>query len=302
MSLMQVACAILVPLLWGYQYVPIKIGLSEFPPLFFLGLRFIAMALLLVPFVARPTRQQLVSIVKVSIFVSTLNFGLMYTGLGLGTATHAAVVYQLSTPFIILLSWPMLGERPSLRTVLGILTAFVGVVLASGGRISGDSIAILFIALAAFAYALGNVMTKRYGLNDPLMLLAWMSLFTIPTTLLGSFMLEHGQLEAFRAADLQGWMSLAYTVLIGGIAGFGMWFWLISQCTMSRVAPFSLLMPVFGVLSSVLFLGEQLSMMLIIGAVLTLVGVAVSQRTTAPPYAEQATRSHQNSTQQQKVH
>lgn len=302
MSLTQVICAILVPLLWGYQYVPIKVGLSQFPPLFFLALRFIAIALLLIPFVSRPTRKQCVSIMRISIFVSTLNFGLMYTGIGLGTATHAAVAYQLSTPFIILLSWPMLGERPSLRAVIGILTAFVGVVLASGGRISGDSIAILFVVLAAFSYALGNVMTKRYGPDDPLMLLAWMSLFTVPTMLLGSFVLEHGQLQAVREADLRGWACLTYTVVIGGIAGFGMWFWLISQCTMNRVAPFGLLMPVFGVLSSVVFLGDRLSMTLIIGAVLTFIGVVISQRKAAPTSLANSTPSPRNSTQQQKVY
>lgn len=304
MSLIQTVCAILVPLLWGYQYVPIKIGLSEFPPLFFLAVRFIAIALLLIPFVARPTRQQWVPIVKISVFVSTLNFGLMYTGIGLGSATRAAVAYQLSTPFIILLSWPMLGERPSLRAVLGVLTAFIGVVLANGGRVAGDSFAILLVVLAALSYALGNVMTKRYGPNDPLMLLAWMSLFTVPTMLLGSFVLEHGQLNAIRGADLRGWTCVAYTVLIGGIAGFGMWFWLISQCTMNRVAPFGLLMPVFGVLSSVLFLGEKLSAMLIVGAVLTFIGVVISQRNAASASAavDDSTHSHQNSTQQPKVY
>ena len=58
MSFIQIACAVLVPLLWGYQFVAIKVGVVEFPPLFFLGLRFLAMALLLIPFVRRPTRRE----------------------------------------------------------------------------------------------------------------------------------------------------------------------------------------------------------------------------------------------------
>jgi O-acetylserine/cysteine efflux transporter len=267
---------VLVPLLWGYQFVAIKLGLSEFPPLFFLGLRFLAIALLLIPFVARPTRKQLGPILAISVFLSALNFGLFYIGLGLGTGTVTAVAYQLATPFIILLSWPMLGERPSLRTVAGVMFAFIGVVAASGG-ISVNAIATVLVIASAFAYAVGNVLTKRYGPFDSLMLVAWMSLFTVPQVMVASFVLEHGQLASFATADIYGWLALVYTVLIGGVVGFGLWFWLIARCSMGRVAPFGLLMPVFATMSSVLFLGERLTPMLVIGGLVALVGVAVTQ-------------------------
>ncbi len=273
MSPLQIVCAVLVPLLWGYQFVAIKLGLAEFPPLFFLGLRFLAIALLLIPFVARPTRKQLGSILAISLFLSALNFGLFYIGLGLGTGTVTAVAYQLATPFIILLSWPMLGERPLLRTVAGVLLAFFGVVAASGG-ISVNAIATVLIAASAFSYAVGNVLTKRYGPFDSLMLLAWMSLFTVPPIMATSFVLERGQLASVATADIYGWLSLVYTVLIGGVA---LWFWLIARCSLGRVAPFGLLMPVFAAISSVLFLGERLTPMLVIGGLIALVGVAVTQ-------------------------
>lgn len=87
----QIVCAVLVPLLWGYQFVAIKLGLAEFPPLFFLGLRFLAIALLLIPFVARPTRRQLGPILAISVFLSGLNFGLFFIGLGRGTRSHPAI-------------------------------------------------------------------------------------------------------------------------------------------------------------------------------------------------------------------
>ncbi|WP_158906911.1 DMT family transporter [Burkholderia sp. L27(2015)] len=276
MSPIQIVCAVLVPLLWGYQFVAIKLGLAEFPPLFFLGLRFLAIALLLIPFVARPMRKQLGPILAISVFLSALNFGLFYIGLGLGTGTVTAVAYQLATPFIILLSWPMLGERPSLRTAAGVLLAFIGVVAASGG-ISVNAIAAVLVAAAAFAYAVGNVLTKRYGPFDSLMLVAWMSLFTVPQVMIASFVLERGQLASFATADAYGWLALVYTVLIGGIVGFGLWFWLIARCSMGRIAPFGLLMPVFATMSSVLFLGDRLTPMLVVGGLVALGGVAVTQ-------------------------
>ena len=114
MSAIQIVCAVAVPLLWGYQLVAIKVGVTEFPPLFFLALRFLAIALLLVPFVKKPRRQQFGPIAAISIFLGGLNFGLFYVGLGLGSGSMSAVAYQLAPPFTVLLAWPLLAERPSL--------------------------------------------------------------------------------------------------------------------------------------------------------------------------------------------
>jgi O-acetylserine/cysteine efflux transporter len=285
MSLIQIVCAVMVPLLWGYQFVVIKVGIVEFPPLFFLGLRFLAMALLLVPFVKKPARQELSPVAAISVFLGGLNFGLFYVGLGLGSGSISAVAYQLATPFTILLAWPLLAERPSLITSSGVLLAFLGVVvLAAGPGLSANAIPILLVVGAALAFAVANVLTKRHGPFDPLMLTGWSSLFTVPQVMLMSFVLEDGQLTSLVAADERGWLALAYTVFIGGIVGFGLWFWLIARCTMGRVAPFGLLLPVFALISSVLFLDEHITPTLIVGALLAISGVAITQvRSSALP-------------------
>jgi O-acetylserine/cysteine efflux transporter len=97
-------------------------------------------------------------------------------------------------------------------------------------------------------------------------------------------LLERGQLPTLNTADERGWLALAYTIFIGGIVGFGLWFWLIARCSMGRVAPFGLLLPVFAVISSVLFLGDQMTPKLIFGGLLTISGVAITQvRPTARP-------------------
>jgi O-acetylserine/cysteine efflux transporter len=278
MSPIQIVCAVMVPLLWGYQFVVIKVGIGEFPPLFFLGLRFLAIALLLVPFVKKPTRQQFGPVAAISVFLGGLNFGLFYVGLGLGSGSMSAVAYQLATPFTILLAWPLLAERPSPVTSGGVLLAFLGVVvLAAGPGLSANAVPILLVVGAAFAFAVANVLTKRHGPFDPLMLTGWSALFTVPQVMLMSLVLERGQLATLVTADDRGWLALAYTVFIGGIAGFGLWFWLIARCAMGRVAPFGLLLPVFAVICSVLFLGDRITPSLIIGALLAISGVAVTQ-------------------------
>lgn len=285
MPFIQIACAVAVPLLWGFQFVVIKVGVTEFPPLFFLALRFLAIALLLIPFVKRPTREQLGPVAAISVFLGGLNFGLFYVGLGLGSGSMSAVAYQLATPFTILLAWPLLAEKPSLTTSAGVLLAFAGVVvLAAGPGLSGNALPLLLVVGAAFAFAVSNVLTKRHGPFDPLMLMGWSSLLTVPQVMLMSLLLEHGQLASLVTANERGWLALAYTIFIGGIIGFGLWFWLIARCSMGRIAPYGLLLPVFAVISSVLFLGDPMASQLIVGGLLTISGVAITQvRPSARP-------------------
>ena len=278
MSAIQIICAVAVPLLWGYQFVAIKVGVTEFPPLFFLVLRFLAISLLLVPFVKRPTRQQLGPVAAITLFFGGLNFGLFYIGLGLGSGSLSAVAYQLATPFTILLAWPLLAERPSLVTSAGMVLAFAGVVvLAAGPGLTANALPLLLVVGGAFAFAVSNVLTKRYGPFDPLVLMGWSSLLTVPQVMLMSLFLEQGQLASLATADERGWLALAYTIFIGGIVGFGLWFWLIGRCSMARVAPFGLLLPVFALISSVLFLGDRMTPKLIVGGLLAISGVAITQ-------------------------
>jgi O-acetylserine/cysteine efflux transporter len=278
MSAVQVVCAVAVPLLWGFQFVVIKVGVTEFPPLFFLALRFLAISLLLIPFVKRPTRRQFGPIAAISVFFGGLNFGLFYIGLGLGSGSLSAVAYQLATPFTILLAWPLLAERPSRAASAGVALAFVGVVvLAAGSGRSASALPLMLVVGAAFAFAVSNVLTKRYGPFDPLMLMGWSSLLTAPQVLLMSWLLEFGQQASLVTADERGWLALAYTIFIGGIVGFGLWFWLIARCSMNRIAPFGLLLPVFALISSVTFLGDRMTPKLIAGGLLAISGVAITQ-------------------------
>ena len=289
MTPLQILCALAVPLIWGFQIVAIKTGVTEFPPLFFLALRFLAIALVLIPFVRRPTRAQLGPVAVISLFLGGIHFGLFYIGISLGAASLAAIAYQLHTPFTVLLAWWLLAERPRLTTCAGVAIAFAGVIaLAAGPGRAANALSLLLVVGSAFAFAVSNVLTKRHGPFDALMLMGWSSLLTVPQVALMSLVLEQGQLARLAAVDTVGWLSLAYTVFIGGIVGFSLWFWLIGRCSMGRIAPFGLLLPVFAVTSSVLFLGDPVTPTLIVGGVLAITGVAITQMRTRSRQAEQA--------------
>jgi O-acetylserine/cysteine efflux transporter len=278
MSPVQIVCAVLVPLFWGLQFVVIKVGLTAFPPLFFVGLRFAAVAAILLPFVGRPTRRELGPMIAISVFFGGLNFALLFVGLGQGLASVSAVANQLSTPFTVLLAWPFLGEQPSRRVIIGVALAFGGVALtAAEPSASVKIVPTLLVIAAGFALAVGSVLTKRYGPFEPLKLIAWMSLFTVPQVMATSFVIEHGQLASLHTADLTAWLAFAYTVLFGAVAGWGLWFWLIARCSMTRVAPFALLQIVFAVFAGVVFLHEPLTPTLVAGAIICIVGVAITQ-------------------------
>jgi O-acetylserine/cysteine efflux transporter len=104
-----------------------------------------------------------------------------------------------------------------------------------------------------------------------------MSLFTAPQLMAVSAMLEHNQLASLRSANHVAWMAFAYTVLLGAIAGFGLWFWLIAHCSMTLLAPFALLQAVFAVAAGVIFLHEPLTATLVAGTLVCIAGVAVTQ-------------------------
>ncbi|MBK1841486.1 EamA family transporter [Azospirillum sp. YIM B02556] len=278
MSILEIGAALLVALLWGVQFVTSKYGVEAFPPLFFVTLRFALVALLLLPFTRRPSRREIAASALISVFFGGLCFGLFFTGLHLGAVGLSAVIVQLTAPFTVLIAWPMLGERPPARVALGLAIAFAGVALAMANP--GEPmppIAALLVAAGSAAQAFGNVLIKRLGPLEPLRLIGWLSLFTVPQVGLASWLLEWGQIAALRAADLPAWLSLGYAVLFGAILAFCLWFWLIERVSLARAGPFALLQTVFAILAAIVFLGERATMPLMIGAAICIAGVILTQ-------------------------
>lgn len=279
MSPLEVACAVLVPFLWGMQYAVIKEGLAVFPPLFFVGLRFAIVAAILLPLVGRPTRRELRMFLLISIFIGGLNFGLVFVGLTKVPASVTGIGNQLWTPLTLLLAWPLLGERPSLLALWGVTMAMGGVAVAIGDPAGAvPLVPTLFIVGSSAALAFGTVLSKRYGPFEPMKLMAWISLFTVPQVLAVSALVETGQVSALSAASTPAWLALCYTIVLGGIVGFGLWFWLVSRCSLARVAPYTLLQSPFAIAAGVLFKHEPLTPAIVAGALICIAGVAITQR------------------------
>ncbi|MEX2642011.1 MAG: EamA family transporter [Acetobacterales bacterium] len=261
--------------IWGINFPISKIGVAEFPPVFLIAMRFAIVAALLVPFLPRP-RGSIRALATLSVTIGTLHFGLMFTALSLIEGSVAAIAVQTQVAFSALLAALFFGDRLGWRRALGMALAFGGVLLIAGDpRFVENPWPLLLVIGAAFAWAVGNIQIKRLGDVDFLVVNAWTTMFASPQLFAISLLLEDGQLDALGTAGWGGWGALAFQVCLASIVGYSTWYALLKRYDVNQVVPLTLLVPVFGVISSVMALGEKLTPMMLAGGATTIVGVAI---------------------------
>jgi O-acetylserine/cysteine efflux transporter len=183
---------------------------------------------------------------------------------------------QLQVPFSALLAALVFKDRIDARGIIGMIIAFLGVVVIAGEpRLNGNYVALGMVVAAAFAFAVANIQMKRVSAVNGFSLNAWMSLMAAPQLLIFTLLLERDQVRQFTQADWLGWSSIAYMSVVVTILSYGIWYHLVRRYAVSQTMPWTLTVPVFGVLSGVLVLGEPMTTGLIVGGTLTLIGVAV---------------------------
>jgi O-acetylserine/cysteine efflux transporter len=213
----------------------------------------------------------------ISLVGSTLQYGMTFTGLSMLDASLAIIIIHLEVPFSVLLAAIVLKDKPGSQRILGMLISFSGIVLIAGQpSLSGQLPAILLTASGAMMWAVGQVMVKSLK-NPPsgFALIAWIGVFSGPQMILGSFIIEESQLESLSNASWIGWGVILYLALIMTVLGYGIWYRVLSRNPVSKVMPVMLLLPVFTIASSMLFLGEQPSLMIFVGAAVVMGGVSM---------------------------
>jgi len=271
--------AVLVAAVWGVNFTVIELGLGHFPPLLFSALRFLTAALPAVFFVGRP-KVAWKWIVGVGLVLGVAKFGLLFIGMNAGMpAGLSSLVLQIQAVFTALIAFVFLGERPTRLRVLGMAVALGGVALAAVDEgTAGPLGAFALVIVAAACWGVSNVLTRKASPPDSLNFMVWVS--TVPVLpLLGLSLLTEGpsrDLAALRGLDWQGAGIIFYVAWITTVFGFGAWGWLLRRHPASTVAPFSLLVPVFGMSSAALFLGESVSPLRWGAAALLVGGVALT--------------------------
>ncbi|HYO52494.1 DMT family transporter [Archangium sp.] len=279
-------------------YLAGKRAMEELPPVTVVLWRFLlsgtifCLLLVLTPGPKLPPRSEWRRVLMLGVLVGPTNQIVLFYGLALSTAAHAALLYALTPLGVYLMSLARGHERPSSRTTLGILTAFVGVVVLLLGRglasARGSLLGDLLILTAVIAWVVytteGRPFVATYG---PLRSTAW-SMVAAALLLLPLTPFALAPARTF-SASLPALGSIVYLSILTSVVSYLIWYYALSRVPASRVAIFSNLQPATTAIAAWLLLGESLHSALIIGGVLVIAGVRLTQ--SAPLVAARITNA-----------
>ena len=289
----HVLLAVLVSVLWGLNFLAIHASLQQFPPLFLVGLRFALIAVPTILLVPRP-QVPLRWLLGYGAGFGTLQFIGLYLGMAAGfPAGLASLVLQSSAPFTVLLGALLLRERLTARRAAGVAVAVSGLALVGLARATDTGwVPFVLVVLGGLGWAFGNLASRQAAAPNPLHLTLWMSVVPpLPMFALSLAVEGPGAIAASFAGPVGtevalAWAGLGYTILLGTIVGSGIWVWLMARHPAGTVAPFSMLVPVTGLLAGWWVLGDRPALLELLGGVLVVGGVlwaTVGSRAAARP-------------------
>ncbi len=276
MKFRDILLAVFVTAIWGLNFVVIKIGLGDLPPLFFAALRFTIAAIPAVFFLPR-NNIPWIYLIGVGLSMGVAQFGLLFVGMSLGMPPGlSSLIIQAQVIFTFFLSVIFLKDHPKLIQWFGILVGFCGffVIAANIGGII-NPLAFFLVLLGGFFWAIANIFMKQAKTKEMLRFMVWMSLIPPIPLLILSFITETGQITAFMNIN---WLTIAAILFNGWAAtvlGFGLWGNLIHKHSPKVVAPFSLLVPIFGIFFAYLVFREKVDLARIIGGILVMIGISI---------------------------
>jgi len=277
--------ALLVVVVWGLNFVVIKVGLHNMPPLMLAGLRFLLVAFPALFFVARP-KIPFRLLLGYGLTISFGQFAFLFCAINSGMpAGLASLVLQAQAFFTIILGALVFGERLQGKQLVGIALAVVGVLVLAEASLNGQHVALLGFLLtlaAAFCWASGNIFNKKIMQLETrpavMSLVVWSALIPIVPFMVASYLLDGPtvMLHSLVTLDLTTILSLIYLAFVATIVGYGIWGALLGRYETWRVAPLSLLVPVVGIASAALLLDEKLGALQLVGALLVMAGLYIN--------------------------
>ncbi|MDR7036760.1 MULTISPECIES: EamA family transporter [Methylobacterium] len=279
MALRDVLAALLVVTLLGLNFVAIKVGLETLPPLLLTGLRFLLAALPGVLLV-RPPKAPARIVVAFGFSLGVVQFGLLFLAIAHGMpAGLSSLIIQTQVFFTIGLAFAVFGERPTALQVAGALVGALGVGIIGVWKAQHALLGPLLMVLgAALAWACANIIVKSAGRIDMLALVIWGSLAATPPLLLLSLVLEGPDaiVQGLARADARTLAAVLFIAYPTTIVAFALWNRLLGRYPAATVTPFALLVPVVGISSTSLLLGEPFGPVEAAGAGLILLGIAIN--------------------------
>lgn len=291
MSTRDRTLGLVVIVLWGLNFIAIRLGLNHFPPFLLGALRFAVIALPVMMFVKFP-RMHKGWFVLYGLGFGIAQFAFLFLAMNLGMPTGlASLVLQSSAPFTVLLGVALLHERMSRTQIVGIAVAVTGMALIAADRLNhGAAAALLPVGLTllgGLSWAFGNIGARLARPSNPLDMVLWMSVIPPVPMLALSLVIDgpHADAEAlstlFTRSGLLAMAGLVYIVVLGTIVGSGLWNYLLTKYPASRVAPLSLMVPVVGITAAWLVYDEQPTTLELLGAATVIIGCTVGMRSVS---------------------
>lgn len=281
----HLALTLAVVAVFGFAFVPIKVALAEVPPFMLAALRFLFAALPAVLLVRRPDMPWS-GVAAYGVAIGVFQFGLLFLGMKLGMpAGLSSLVIQVQVFFTIGLAVAFAGDRLHRWNVVGALVAAAGIAVLGAHKVAsgaeGTTAGFLAVVGAAFAWAVGNLIAKRAGAKhdvDAFSLVVWSSLVAPLPLAAASHLFEGGE-HAWRAvatASALTWACVLFLSWGATLFAYAAWNRLLHVYPTPLISPFALLIPVAGLASAAILLGERLAPAQAAGVALVLAGLAVN--------------------------
>lgn len=281
MPLRHILLALLVVAIWGFNFVVIKLSVEALPPILAAALRFAAAAFPAVLFV-RPPKAPFWIVVSFGLAFGLALYGFLNLGMAWGmSAGLSSLVLQTQAFFTMVMAFILLGERPSRFQIIGAGVAFAGIAVIASERLAVTNLVPLgMVLLAAISWGLANVLTKKAGKVNAVSFTVW-GVLAAPIPLLALSLLTEGWPAISSAMAGFSWSDaglIAFLAYPATLLGGGIWSWLLGRHPASVVAPFTLLVPITGLASGYLVLGEIITPIEVLGALLVIAGLVVTLR------------------------
>ncbi|WP_443629267.1 DMT family transporter [Candidatus Njordibacter sp. Uisw_002] len=264
--------AILVTAIWGVNMVAMKAIVTDMDPLLFTSARFLLLAVVLLPFV-KITIAQLRPLLPIALVMGLGHFYLLAVGLSIVPGVVASVCFLLSAPFSALLSYLFLNERITLVQTLAIIVATLGAMLPT--LLTGESDlqwGMFIVILSTFMWAIGNIQIRKLKELPVLAIQFWIAIITAPLCFV-AYLLQADNVAILAQFTTSTILTIMYVVLCSSILAYSFWYGLVHRHGMGRLAGFILLQPIYTLIFGYLILGETLTLLQLVGSLVTLTGV-----------------------------
>ena len=275
MTIKDTLIASLVPIFLGFGFVIAKPAMEDFPPILLMGLRFTFAASILIWWFPIP-KGYLLKIFIASLIANTIQYSVTYSGLNLIDASAAVLLVQTEVPFGGLFAYFMLKEKPSIRSLIGIFIAFIGVYVLTGSpNLENKFLGIFLTILGSGIWALGQVLVKPLSKKlNPLALVAWLALFSGPILILLSNILDGNSIGYIKSAGTNSWLIALYLGFFMQPITYGCFYYVLKNNPLYKVLPIVTMgIPLTGLLAAILLLNEKPTTELYIGGFVILLGV-----------------------------